>query len=696
MRTGSFFRLRCALGAALILTLLLAGAAYAKVEPLLEDWGFGGTVKSGLWSPLYLSVTSDSDFQGVLEVSADAGQRMRPLVVEPLMLVEDTPAQMWVYFRTPPTSSRNVSATFEWRIRDMDGRTVAQQRWRNPKIMPVMDTYVAAFNTAGAANAGLGALMDVESDVRVDVKFVTSALAPDRGIGYDSADVLIWMNPAPDRLSTLSQQEAILDYVRRGGHLVLTTAAEWQVMEKSFLGPILPARPTGVRTAGTCSALEPYGLDRVEDETIDLLTLEAPSGEVLMSEDGAPLIVRGRLGAGHVTLVGFDPTRAPFALMPDRKAFWAWLLNLHVPEREEQRFGMPTNASHALMLALNDFPNFKPINFFFVGAFLVIYVVLIGPVDYFVLKKFKKLHWTWVTFPTIAIASSLVAFLMLSSGRVSTFLANSAAIVDATAGEETLRGLTITTMLSPRQRDYSVTMEGATDWSLSPRQFDVGGGGGAFTSSTCYLLRDRKVIEDMQIRIWDAQTLEARWKANAPPLPFVRMAFDRNMASGEIVNETDRRIDDPFLIHRQRVVTLRGSVAAGKTWQFDNVSSTPLQDYARQILPSAFKMMHGHFGDPAMQRGDIHSTLQWLSLFPYAPSDNEEARPGMLKRLIQNDDRYSAVAYDLPATLALDRLDLGNDILMLYGLDEPFTRMNVASGNPDTWSRTLVRLRIPQ
>ena len=61
----------------------------------------------------------------------------------------------------------------------------------------------------------------------------------------------------------------------------------------------------------------------------------------------------------------------------------------------------------ALQGSLDFFEGVPVVSFGWVALFILIYIILIGPVDYLFLKKVvKRLEWTWVTFPVIVITVS--------------------------------------------------------------------------------------------------------------------------------------------------------------------------------------------------------------------------------------------------------------------------------------------------
>ena len=57
--------------------------------------------------------------------------------------------------------------------------------------------------------------------------------------------------------------------------------------------------------------------------------------------------------------------------------------------------------------------NLKTIPLSLIMLFLVFYIVMIGPVDYLVLKHYKILKWTWVTFPVFTLVFSGLSFVLL-------------------------------------------------------------------------------------------------------------------------------------------------------------------------------------------------------------------------------------------------------------------------------------------
>jgi len=79
-----------------------------------------------------------------------------------------------------------------------------------------------------------------------DVVVATMAATdlPDRWWGLEAVDVIVWDQPDPAALS-LAQRDALLEWVRNGGQLVLGIGANWAALRKSDLAPLLPLQGEG-------------------------------------------------------------------------------------------------------------------------------------------------------------------------------------------------------------------------------------------------------------------------------------------------------------------------------------------------------------------------------------------------------------------------------------------------------------------
>src|SRR5262249_51778165 len=148
---------------------------------------------------------------------------------------------------------------------------------------------------------------------------------------------------------------------------------------------------------------------------------DRPTRTILSGDDQGriPLAVQSPYGLGRITVFGFDLDRGPFSEWGSRGPFWENLVaqTAHpLPQGQFERYPVgrgaaPEDYSTSLQGSLDYFEGVPVVSFGWVALFILIYIVLIGPVDYLFLKKVvKRLEWTWVTFPIIVITVSAGAY----------------------------------------------------------------------------------------------------------------------------------------------------------------------------------------------------------------------------------------------------------------------------------------------
>ena len=139
-----------------------------------------------------------------------------------------------------------------------------------------------------------------------------------------------------------------------------------------------------------------------------------------------PLAVQGAYGQGRVTIVAFDLDRGPLNEWGARRQFWDNMVAqagyvIPSPNQKLEKYGTRHDEyTGALQGSLDFFEGVPVVSFGWVALFILIYIVLIGPVDYLFLKKVvKRLEWTWVTFPVIVITvSGAISRLCLEGPRL--------------------------------------------------------------------------------------------------------------------------------------------------------------------------------------------------------------------------------------------------------------------------------------
>ena len=394
--------------------------------------GLNETYKVGTWTPIWVQARA----RGSSRLRGDDGGRRRRRVGH-----ADGPSRKSVRIGRGGVETRLVAYTRpgspsgELSVRFLkDGKRVAASdletlRPNNPptrifadeiavlglgkpqgvELVPALPGFNGGRVTAGASTSA-------NSVSVIRLQGIDGNLLPGRALGYDALDAVVVDTNDRDLMAALAVQgDALKQWVGQGGHIVVAVGANWQAARDSVLGPILPAVPAGtipindVRTievyAGATNQLPvgPQGLTiaRLEED-------KARSARVLCATSTSPIVVRGAYGFGRVTVVALDVDQSPFSTWPDRGLFWVKALDLHpAPSTAGQSQARFTQASvndlsGRLREALEQFPGVKLVPFGWVAFFIFLYILLIGPGDYFFPPQGRQADGaTWITFPAI-------------------------------------------------------------------------------------------------------------------------------------------------------------------------------------------------------------------------------------------------------------------------------------------------------
>ena len=412
----------------------------------------------------------------------------------------------------------------------------------------------------------------------------TVAELPDQWIGYDAADLVVLptggnSTPFLSELfgpnagaSQLARREALLEWVRRGGKLLISVGSNAPVVAQlPALQAILP-RPVSLdppskpveevafdvnaggtriseRLRGRGDPAPPFTLANLMPAPASrpARTLVPPPRE---REPGPPAIVQANYGLGRVTLVAFDLDSSPFLDFSARPQVWDYLLReagspraaLEPPGKANAALNFSPNAEDewlaAIRINIDTFEGIPVVSFGWVALFIALYTLVIGPLEYLVLKHvFGRLELTWITFPIIVATVSATAYFTAYAIKGNDLKVNKIDVVDFNLHTGRVTGHSFFTVFSPRIDSYTVGVtprEGvAGELPNGPSPCvgwlagGSGGGGGIVSRSYDYAPDpatgfDSAGLVKVPIQVWSTKAFRASWvgsvNADAPPL----------------------------------------------------------------------------------------------------------------------------------------------------------------------------------
>ena len=101
----------------------------------------------------------------------------------------------------------------------------------------------------------------------------------------------------------------------------------------------------------------------------------------------------------------------------------------------------------------------EPLSLTFMGGLLGVYLLLIGPLDYLLLGRWKARRWTWLTFPAITVLTT-VTLVTLSNRQLAGVEEGAALLlIDLDTANQPLRVTRLECQVSPREQQVTRTVQ---------------------------------------------------------------------------------------------------------------------------------------------------------------------------------------------------------------------------------------------
>jgi hypothetical protein len=427
---------------------------------------------------------------------------------------------------------------------------------------------------------------------RVNVGIQEPAKTPDRWQGLEAADMVV-LGDVSERDFTPEQQGALRDYVNAGGTLVVTGGVNWNRLTTPFFSEMLPVRVTGSRTVSSLPKVQALGgKASLSGSAIALCTADLkPGADAEVSEGGAPVIASGTRGAGRVVFLAFNPSLPPFRNWDGVAGFWKRLLTKgrrtpilsaiamsdHGDEYNQYAYsGMPNQGQGRLADAPFAISQLDIPAFYIVALFLLAYIIVLVPVNYFFLKARDKKEYAWLTTPAIVAVFSFGAYMIGYGFKGGRTLVVKVGVIETHSGQDAAPNLMYAGLFSPRKTAYDIQLatndaagqaEAASTLLSEPS-------GSRSTAGLKVLQDDTQKVSGFAVDMWAMRVLKGEGMTRLGKGIAVRMKDRNGVITGTVRNNS------PFTLDGCRLVTARGVVplnelSPGKQVQFTSQNAKP-------------------------------------------------------------------------------------------------------------------------
>ncbi len=427
--------------------------------------GSGDVYRIGRWVPVCVELSNDDgdQFEGRIEVrqiDADGDE-----VVASREVAVRGMRQFNLYVPAGPKPEGSLAggmisqetSPFVVRVFDREGRLA---KLHDDRGEPVRELRPPRELIAASADAVLildiGKVNQLDELKRVQhfvVMRCSPSDIPDHFSGLDFLDVIVWDAPDPGSLDPL-QNDALIEWVRRGGRLILGVSRTWNNLTQSKFGPILPARLSGTDSVSDRKALDELLGEAGQDETANLMQAltYCPVTLADLPSDAVPVrprfpkpedqiwVVRRPCGRGEVVLVTGELRELLSRYGQDENPtlLRSTLLRLR-PASEAQNVYPGFSGTVDLftrVAAQTAFQTTSGLYFAFAFAFVIAYIVVVTGGTWGWLRRRGTVRHAWVASAVLAAGASGLSLAAVQVVRAWGQGVHEMSIVDGRAGTQ--------------------------------------------------------------------------------------------------------------------------------------------------------------------------------------------------------------------------------------------------------------------
>lgn len=450
--------------AILILISLISPVSSAIAEEtgqirLAVQPGLSGLYKLGIPTGLQVSISNQGDvLNGLLVVVPTDSQE-----------VNSPPSQSARYqksIQVPARSLRTTTIMLPSEIINQGAKLVLLVDGKPIAASPIQGTavnggFIALSLGEKPLKGGVAAWLDQTFGGQTAIKYLAPAHLPENPLELLTADIIILDDVAVAQLNK-QQMELLKDWVALGGMLLLSEGAGSAPND-----PLADISPVQSDKKAIVSA-ELGGLQKVPGE-ITVRTGRLTEGEVLAKVEDVIIAASRNYGKGRVIYSGIPLEK----LNSESVRIWSLLFgqgdNSHAVDvkmqtAQEKRLIGNDQLGHAASYL----PQLKTPPVPKVVVAWVIYVLVVGPGLYWLLKRYDRRDWMWWIVPACAVITTGAVYLVSPAQRINAPLSQTLSIVEIMDSDRAEINATAA-FISPY--GGTLNIEGAKDTFIWPSNY---------------------------------------------------------------------------------------------------------------------------------------------------------------------------------------------------------------------------------
>ncbi len=430
---------------------------------------------------------------------------------------------------------------------------------------------------------------------------------PPRVEAWAAVDQLIWQDVDASLLSD-EQLGALKLWLGAGGRLTILGGTKGGDPMRGFTQELLPYNPTKTVDVDPSELTTLLGGLPSGAAVVPAVAGALDHGTILARGGDDVVAAQASYGRGAVSIIGFDPATSWIAESTASDALWHRLL----PQSSNPVLNpLAITDDSQIIYALQNLPavDLPPIEQLF--ALLLGYIVLIGPINYLILRKLDKREWAWVTIPALVAVFAVGSYALGATLKGSDVIVNEITVVRAAQGTGRGIGQAYIGIYSPNRRTFDVRIPGGALLSNPASQAMVSG---TETPLDVIFGDSTSQLRNFEVGFGVLRGFRAEAPADAPQVD-ADLTVREGKLQGTVTNRSDTTLENVAVLYSGSAAVLP-SIGPGETKDIDlDLANNPFFGYglSELIFGSSFPRDAAQARDVSTRRAVIDQLFPWGS-----------------------------------------------------------------------------------
>lgn len=378
---------------------------------------------------------------------------------------------------------------------------------------------------------------------------------------------------------TQKQQESLLKWVQDGGTLLLGAADQIDATA-GILKEYLPLSLSQEMTSISAEALTKLSGGGIFTQPISVYSSTSSEGSLpVLTENNTVLAAKKKIGSGEIIQTAFSLGDQPLASMDGYAALIAKMIDIqNISQQGMMRQGQSSldQISYELRNINELFPSFE-VSVSYMLIVIILYILIIGPLLYVVLKKMDKREHAWWIIPSISIVLSIVLFIVGAKDRIVQPQVQQSAFYKVNE-DSSVNGYYVESILTNRSGDFVVNADQNTT-AIALRNYNnfTGTMGALHESSYIKENANGSTLTLRDLSYWSVQSFGGKTSAQNMGKMDIDITLKNEKLTGTVKNNFPFTLKDVTLISGVKEVKL-GDIEANGTLQVNKeLKTTVLQ-----------------------------------------------------------------------------------------------------------------------